>query len=79
MKRYSRPIFSAETEVDPVAELVDILETDFEFFLDAFNRLQRDGGPSADAAFEIASQLNDQLQIAIAQISEESKGDYTNA
>lgn len=65
-----RVIAAAEDKVNPMEELRDILEDDFDYFLQGVDKLQREGDERARAAYSIAIELNDALQSAISSISE---------
>ena len=76
MKRYKNmPVTAADAGVDPIEELSDIMDDDFSYFMAGLAKLQRDGGEDARAAYNIAIQLNDAIQSAIANISEYMQGE----
>lgn len=76
MKRYKNMrVTAADAGVDPIEELSDIMDDDFSYFMAGLAKLQRDGGEDARAAYNIAIQLNDAIQSAIANISEYTQGE----
>lgn len=71
MKRF----ITAAEDVNPVDELIDIMEDDFAYFTAGLDKLQRDGGDAARSGYQIALQLNDAIQLAIGNISQYMQGE----
>ena len=76
MKRYKNMLVTAaDAGVDPIEELSDTMEDDFSYFMAGLAKLQRDGGESARAGYNIAIQLNDAVQLATGNISAYMQGE----
>lgn len=65
MRKFTcKPVLAADEKEDTrVADFIDVLKDDFNYALDSFDKLSRDGKVSE--ALEIMSQLNTAVQNAI--------------
>lgn len=72
MKRYSKPIMSAEAdEGNPkLQEMMTSLKDDFDFILSGLDKLDREGATEGNEGLMIAESLSDALQGIVSEIAE---------